>query len=314
MKKSLSLLVLLAVLLSGCASMFKPAVEDNIHVTVSIPPQAWLVQRIAGGLVQVQSLAEPGDDPHTYEPSPQQMAQLAGSDLYLSIGVEFEEAWLPRLANTNRAMKVVDITSGIQWLSMEHEHHDDHEGEEGHADGEAVSQPRETVPGWYSTEHKDPHIWLAPGTLSILASNTAEALINFNPENKAEYQAKLQALQKEIDTTAAELEALFKQSSGRHFLIVHPSLGYLAHEFGLEQIPVETGGLEPGPDSLAQLIAAARDLGVKAIFVQKDVDPKLARSIAEQLGIETLIEVDPLAANVLANIGLIGRQLAEVLR
>ena len=75
-----------------------------------------------------------------------------------------------------------------------------------------------------------------------------------------------------------------------------------------------TGGLEPGPDSLAQLIAAARDLGVKAIFVQKDVDPKLARSIAEQLGIETLIEVDPLAANVLANIGLIGRQLAEVLR
>lgn len=314
MKRNFGILFVFVLLLGGCSNVILPAQTDGVQVSVSIPPQSWLVERIAKDLVSVHSLTAPGDDPHSYEPSPQQMAALTKSDLYLSIGVEFEAAWLPRLKNNNDAMKVVDITTGIPWLKLDHVHgHNDLEAED-QEETNLEDHAAEADNEGHHREEVDPHIWLAPGTLKLLAQNTAKALIDFDLQNKTVYEANLTTLLEDLDLLDAELSAAFASQSKKNFLIIHPALGYLAQEYGLVQIAVETGGQEPGPETLAAIIQTARDLGVETIFVQRGVDPKLAHSIAAQLGSSRMVEVDPLAQDVIANLKKLAPEFAEALR
>ncbi len=74
--------------------------EAPLTIFVSIPPQKYFVQRVGGERVRVEALVRPGQDPHTYEPTPRQMAALAGARAYFRIGVTFENALLPRLAGS----------------------------------------------------------------------------------------------------------------------------------------------------------------------------------------------------------------------
>ncbi len=288
MKRLLGLFFLLAFLV-GCSVVTPAPVKEKLQITVSVAPQAWLVKALMGDLADVQSMVNVGDDPHTYEPKPSQMKALAETDIYFTIGVEYEQAWMPRLSNSNAKMRVVDVTTGVSMLaSQEHS-------------GEANSGQSES----------DPHIWFSPQRMKVVAKNTAEALISYNPVNKSIYDKNLTALLEKIDAVDASVKDALKDINHKQFLIMHPMLAYFAEDYGLEQLPVEIGGQEPSPGELAQLLDLAQKNQIKALYIQRNTSLKMAETVSQALGIEKTIQLEPLAEDWPANMLEIARVLAE---
>lgn len=278
LRSILSLLAATILLLAGCSGSGNSADEQGIQIAVTVPPQAWLVRRIAGDLVKVQTMVGAGSDPHNYEPTPAQMVALADTDIYFTVGIEFEEAWMPKLSNSNRSMKVIPSDTGVQRIVSEHSHADE-DGDE-HAESE------------HAEEGTDPHIWYSPKRMAIMAENIGRELIKFDPQNKAVYEANLEKLLAEINQLESETANKLGSVQRKHFVILHPTLGYLAADYGLVQIAVESEGQEPGPEAMAHLIETAKNNGVKAVFYQKGNSIKIVESIAGQIGASQLTEID----------------------
>jgi len=102
------------------------------RAVVSIVPEQTFAQKIGGDHLDPSVMVKPGDSPHTYEPKPSQMKEIARSDLYLAIGVEFGRVWLPRFKDLNPKLNVVDVTKGIHKLLMIGSHHHGHAHEDAH--------------------------------------------------------------------------------------------------------------------------------------------------------------------------------------
>ncbi len=257
---------------------------------VSVQPQAYFVQKIAGDLVEVQAMVGTGDDPHTYEPTTEQMRSLTNAQLYFSIGVEFEAAWLPRFTAANPNLKIVDSAEGVGRLPAAPSEN-----------GEEAGEP-------------DPHIWLSPSRVKQISANMAAALAELDPDNAPIYEQNLATWLQEIDQVDADIRSTLSGISRNVFLSVHPSWGYFADEYGLQMLAVEQEGQEPGPDDLAKIIEQARAHQVTYVFTQKGVNQKLAQSIADQLGGAQIVELDPLAQNWSENMRYVAAQLAAALK
>lgn len=280
---------LLACYLAGCANTPPTAGGDSIlDVTVSIPPQRHFVERVGGDRVHVNVMVEPGADPHTYEPKPEQMRALSRSVAYFSIGVEFEAAWLDKFAAANPRLRIVDTIANIERMPME-------EGEEGRSGGEL-----------------DPHVWLSPELVKVQSQIIFEALAQLDPEHTGEYRANLDAFIADIDALEADIQETLAGLDSRKFMVFHPAWGYFARDFGLEQIPVEVGGQEPSARELAHLIAEAQEDGIRVIFAQPEFSTQDAEAIAREIGGEVLL-ISPLAPDWLENMRRVAQTFAGVL-
>ncbi len=295
MKKVILVSILMGLLLAGCLQPPISSQSPTIKVVVSILPQQYFVEKIAGDLVVVEAMTKSGEDPHTYEPTASQMRSLATADLYFSIGVEFEEAWLPRFRDANPDLLVVDTSGGIEKIESTEPLFE--EGQDAHAhEGEL-----------------DPHIWFSPNYVKQISQNMAEALTAADPVHTDIYQTNVEKWTEEIEKLDGQIRALLENRSRNAFMVIHPAWGYFAREYGLEMLAVETGGQEPGPEELAQLLDLASEYKVTHLFVQKGVSTKLAESLADQLGIEHIIELDPMAEDWLANMLSVAEHVAEAL-
>lgn len=288
MKRILSL-ILIAAFLMGCSVVTPAPVKDKLQITVSIAPQAWLVKALTGDLAVVQSMVNVGDDPHTYEPKPSQMKTLAQTDIYFTIGVEYERAWMPRLSNSNSMMRVVDTTLGVDLLTS------------GIGLNGSNAQAGES----------DPHIWFSPQRMKVVAKNMAEALVSYNPVNKSTYDKNLAILLEKIDAVDAGVKEALKNVKHKEFLIMHPMLAYFAMDYGLVQLPVEIGGQEPTPGELAQLLELAHKYQIKTLYVQRNTSVKMAETVTKALGISQTFELEPLVEDWPANMLKIASLLAE---
>ncbi len=292
----LMLVVWLTSALVGCASL-SPSAAEGMQVTVSIVPQAYFVERIAGEHVAVNVMVEPGASPSTYEPKPEQLVALSKSAAYFSIGVPFEDVWLERIAEANPKMRMVDTASGIERLSISaHSHHDD-EHEEALAEAEGAP---------------DPHVWLSPALVQVQARNIHAALVALDPAHEANYTANLDAFLTDIEALQADIHATLDGVEQRAFMVFHPSWGYFADEFGLEQIAIEVGGQEPSARELATLIEEAQEEGIRVIFAQPEFSVQAAETIAAEIDGEVLL-VSPLARDWLSNLREVATTFAEAL-
>jgi zinc transport system substrate-binding protein len=266
------LLLLCAVWGSGSAVAGEP-----IPVFVSIPPQKYFVEKIGGSFVQASVMAPPGANPHIYEPRPTQMTALSKTKIYFAIGVTFETVWLPKFAKLNPQMRIVHIDKGIDKMAMVAHHHEEEEVP-GDKDS-AKSASLEESPGTL-----DPHVWVAPPEVRIIARNIQEALAEIDPSNSGIYQSNLETFLKEIDRLDKDLTEVFKGKRGLKFMVYHPAWGYFARAYGLEQVPVEIEGKEPKPEQLKTLITQSKKDGIKVIFVQPQFSTKSAETIAKAIG------------------------------
>ncbi len=245
-----------------------------LTIFVSVLPQQYIVQQIGQTLVSVQTMVPPGASPHTYEPKPAQMAALARAQLYFSVGVQFENAWLPKFAALNPRMKVVASDAGITKIPIS-----------AHADeGKAHFGDERLL---------DPHIWLSPPLIKVMARNICTALVAEQPAQEMFLKRNLEAFDARMDGLDQRIKALLAGRAGTHFIVFHPSWGYFARTYDLVQIPIETEGKEPKPAQLQHLIIEAKQLGIRVIFVQPQFSVRSARLIAETVGAR-VVPADPL--------------------
>jgi zinc transport system substrate-binding protein len=291
------LILLVALVGAGCAPQTEADGGDTLNVTVSIVPQRYFVERIGGEHVAVQVMVEPGSNPTTYEPKPEQLKALSSSAAYVSIGVPFENVWLARIAEANADMHMVDTIARIERMPMRaHDHHE----EAGEAEASTEGAP-------------DPHVWLSPALVKIQAQAIYEALVELDPANEETYSANRDAFIADIDALEADIRATLSDLQHDKFMVFHPAWGYFARDFGLEQIPIEVGGQEPSAQELAALIEHAREEGVRVVFAQPEFSTQDAETIAQEIGGEVLL-ISPLAPDWLANMRKVAQTFADALK
>ncbi|HOE70207.1 MAG TPA: zinc ABC transporter substrate-binding protein [Brevefilum sp.] len=277
-----------------------PVDDGRLQVTVSILPQAYFVERIGGDFVAVNVMVGPGEDPHTYEPKPDQMRALSHSQLFFTIGTEYEDAWMPRLREANPEITFVDSAAGIQRIPLTSPH--DHPDQE--TDPEKTNHSGE--------KGLDPHVWLAPANGKIIASNIFKALQALQPEHADAFQSNYDALLADIMALDEKIEGLLSGNMGNAFVVFHPAWGYFANQYKLEQIPVQVGGQEPSASDLAALISTSRQKNIRAIFIQPTYSTAIAQAIAAEINAEIAI-VDPLAHDWLTNLEGVAEAFAAAL-
>jgi len=255
-----------------------------ISVFVSILPQKYFVERIAGPLADVSVMVGPGDSPETYEPKPRQVAQLTRARAYFAIGVPFERVWMARLRAANPDMAIVDTTAGIRRRSA-----DDSSGSNGTS---------------------DPHVWTNPAFVKLMAAHIRDAFLRLDPQHAADYERNYRQFAADLDALDGEIRTRLSPFAGRAFLVFHAAWGYFADAYGLRQIPIEAEGKEPGPRTLAGIIDEAKALGCKVVFVQPQFSRANADMIARAID-GRVVALDPLAGDYIENMRHVAAAIAE---
>jgi zinc transport system substrate-binding protein len=262
----------------GCAGA-QPG-GDGVRVVVGFYPLQYVVEQIGGDRVTVTNLAQPGAEPHDLELSPQQMAAVADADLvvYLSgFQPELDEA--VELEARDEALEVSTIVPLIEGGAT-HAHDE--------LTGEHAAEPAGDGGG-------DPHFWLDPTRLSTVTTAVSERLAAVDPAGAAAYATAATSLAgrlSDLDRTYAHRLAACQR---REIVVSHAAFGYLAERYDLEQIGI-TGlspDVEPTPQRLAEVTAAARHHGATTIFFETLVSPRVAEAIAAEVGAATAV-LDPL--------------------
>jgi len=264
------------------------AAETPLRIGVSIAPQAWLVERLAGQPVEVEVMVRPGQSPATVDPTPRQMAALARVAAYIRIGVPFERGFIKRLRHNRPQLPIIDQRQGVVLLTR---------------DGRALK------PG-ADPNAADPHIWLDPGRLKRQADTVARALRDLAPQRAAAIEDRRRRLAAELDRLDGRIGRLLEPMRGQPLFVFHPAYGYFAAAYGLVQVAVQTGGKEPSARQLARLIERARRAKARVIFVQPQYSRKSAELVAEAIG-AAVVELDPLAPNVLNNLQRVAERVAQ---
>ena len=258
------------------------AAETEVKVFVSVLPQQWFVERIGGERVSVDVMVQPGRSPSTYDPSPNQVAALAGADLFFTIGVPFENAFLPKIKGALKGLKIIDVSAGVEKRMLSDHNHD--EAEEGDDDEDHEEHTEGAL---------DPHIWLSPVLAVTQAQNIYNALVEFDPEGMTVYAKGLAEVTAELELLDAKISAELAPFAGNTLFIFHPTLGYFADRYNLKQVAIEAGGKEPSAAELGEIISHAKEEGVKIIFVQPEFSEESAAVIAEAID-GNVVKLNPL--------------------
>lgn len=257
-------------------------------ISVSIEPLRFITEQIVGNDFQIQVLVPPGSSPETYEPTSAQMLQTARSKVFIDIGLLDFEANLEQAIRKNMPQVALIKSSDRVPLLAGHCGHTHLDDEQAHG--------------------IDPHIWLSPTRLKIIAENIYNGLSTIYPDS-IQYKTNFDALCRKIDSLDSTLNRLLT-SQEKGFLIYHPALTYLAADYGQNQISVEVEGKEPSAAYLSRLIDTAKTLKITKILYQKQFDKSTIEAIAAELHL-TPVVIDPLEENVLENIEFLARLIAD---
>ncbi|AJD00946.1 zinc ABC transporter, periplasmic solute binding protein [Campylobacter lari] len=241
-------------------------------VSVSIAPQAYFIKQIAKETLDVNIVIPPNANEHTFEFKPSGILKLEKSDIYFTANLEFEKIWILKLKDNLKNTKIISTQNGIDFIPLQEHAH------EGHHHGD------------------DPHTWLDPLLAKTHAKNIALALIEQYPQNKAFYEQNLESFLKELDELNLQIQALFKHTKNKYFLVYHPSWGYFAKRYHLSQIPIEIEGKEPKPKDLAKLTKLIQKEQIKAIFIPKEANNNTIKAMASNYNLK-IIELDHLPSD-----------------
>lgn len=222
---------------SGGSETAKPV------ITVSIEPQRWLLERIVGNRMEVNTLLANGGNPESYEPAFSHLAELERSACYMQVGhLGFEQAVLDKIKINNPDLPVVDTSEDIVLIVDDHAH----------------------------SRGVDPHVWSSPRNARVMAENMLEAVVEFDAENAAYYRDNFNRLVATIDSIDGVCGALLDSVQGSAFMVMHPSLSYFARDYGLRQFAVGAEGKEHSVHDTRVLLDEAADNKVSVFLVDKD--------------------------------------------
>ncbi len=274
MKNKISLIHYIGLLLLIIFTACSPVEKEQKIISVTIQPQKYFAEKIAGDRFEINCIVPPGSNPETYDPSPSLLVHLEKSIAYFKIGhIGFELAWMNKLEQNNPAMKIYDTSEGIEPLAGTHDHSDD------------INHRHLDV---------DPHTWSSPKCAQVIARNMYEALVNIDPDGKHIYSKNYEELLAEIIQVDSIMTQRLAPVAGSMFAIYHPALSYLARDYGLHQLSLEQNSKEASAASLKQAVDIARKNKVNVIFIQQEFDAKQAETFARETGAK-VISINPLS-------------------
>lgn len=270
---------------SNVSGKESPSQQSKLKVVTSFYPLYEFSRQVAGDKAEVVNLIPSGVEPHDWEPTAQDMKliQEAGVFVYNGAGLE---SWADKVLssfNKNKAA-VVEASKNMELLEGLELDEDDHDHEHGKEADAKQSGGQEQAPA-------DPHVWLDPVLAQKEVLSIQAALEQADPANKEAYKknadayiAKLQELDKSFKDGLASVKR-------KEFVTQHAAFGYMAKRYGLTQIPI--AGLspeqEPTPSKMGDIIKFAKEKQVKTIFFETLVNPKVAETVAKELGAKTAV-------------------------
>jgi len=235
-----------------------------------------VVRQVGGDLIDLTVLLPVGADPHSFDPSPKDIAQVADADIVFANGAGLEVFLAPLLENAGGDAAEIAVSEGITLLEASMEH--DHEGEE---DSEEDAHHHSA----------DPHTWTDPNNVIVWVDNIEAALVRLDAAHADVYKANADAYRSELqalDNWVREQVAQLSQDS-RKLVTDHTAFTYFVTRYGFEQVgavvPGYSTSAQPSAQDMASLEDHIREYGVKAVFVGNTVNPDLAERVAEDTGV-----------------------------
>jgi len=276
-------------------------------VVVSMHPHYDLIRQIAGDAVEVTRILPIGASPHTFDPTPRDVARVAEADLVVLNG-GLDEWLLDLVEASGTDAPVLELLTALPFEPVTGEAHD-HEGEgeeggEAHAEGEHEEHEGETHEGEeHAGEHDEgahdhsgvnPHIWLDPVLMAEAVPLFVDALAQVDPENAETYRTNGEALVADLEALHEELTQMLAPVQGAPFVPFHDAWPYFTRRYGLDQVTViePAPGREPSPAYIAEALDAIRESGAKAVFNDVQLPARPAEIVAEQAGVP-LYTLDP---------------------
>jgi zinc transport system substrate-binding protein len=243
-------------------------------VVAAFYPLEWMARGIGGDHIEVGGLTSPGVEPHDLELTPGQVRQLSEAELVIYLGEGFQPAVEEVMADLGEG-RGLDLLAKQELLTGQDEHAEDE-----HAEDEAPL---------------DPHVWLDPVRMADMASTVADHLSDLAPEHREDFKANARALRRALMALHNDYQEALADCARDELVVSHEAFGYLVERYGLEQVGIS--GLdpesEPSPGRLAEVAELARERGVTTIFFERFVQPDVAQTLADEIGIETAV-LDPL--------------------
>ena len=252
--------------------------DDKLKVVATTTIVGDVASQIGGELIDLSVLLPVGTDPHSFDPTPQDIAKVVEADLVFANGAGLEEFLDSLIEGAGAKDKVIHVSEGIDFLIFEGEHEHEHEGEE--HEGEE-----------HHHEGIDPHTWTNPNNVLIWVHNIEQALSEADLNNADIYTANAGKYASELESLDAWMRRLTAQvpEENRKLVTDHALFIYFADEYGFEQVGALIPGYstlaEPTAKELADIEDAIHDLGVKAVFVGNTVNPALAERVTEDTGV-----------------------------
>ena len=241
-----------------------PRQDHKLKVTASFYPMYYFAQQIGSDKADVTNVTPAGAEPHDYEPSPQDMAIISDSRLLILNGLGLEP-WGNKIQQNIDSKQTLIVTAG-DGISAQHVNED----------GQIIV---------------DPHIWLSPILAEQMVDKILQGFIKVDPSNSQFYSTNAAALKSKLADLDNEYKNGLQACANTNIVTSHAAFGYLATAYHLNQMPI-TGlspDSEPSPQQLADIAKFAKDNNVKYIFFESLVSPKLAQTIATEIGAQTMV-------------------------
>ncbi len=281
--------------------MFSFLNASTQELTVNILPQKYFVEKIVKDKFTINVMVKPGASPHNFEPKPSQMRSLVASKVYFLIGDATEKNWIEKFKQNAKNTLFVDTTIGVEKIEMaKHEHEEvaQHDHKKDEKDEE------------HDHSGLDPHIWLDPVLVKIQAKNIYEAMIKIDSANSDFYKTNYEEFIKELETLDSNIKTILAPHKDKAFMVFHPSWGYFAKRYDLEQISIEIEGKEPKPNELVELIEESKKHDIKIVFVSPQFSQKSAQAISKNIG-ANVVAIDPLSDNWNENLQKVANEIAN---
>ncbi|SFF48084.1 zinc transport system substrate-binding protein [Paenibacillus algorifonticola] len=296
---------------SGSAASSEPSVSPaageteakKLQVVTTFYPMYEFSKQVGGEYADVTALIPAGTEPHDWEPSAKDMAVLKEADVFVYNGIV--EGWAEQALDSaaNEKRIVVEASSSIELAEGgedEHAHgeeaHSDADAEHDHAaeHEEAEHEEAEHEEAGHEHDHEhslDPHVWLSPKLAQAEVAAIQEAFAKADPAHADSYKANADAYIAKLKELDDAYKAGLAGMKRTEFVTQHAAFGYLAREYGLTQVPISglSPDQEPSPEQMAEIVKLAKEQQIKTIFFETLVDPKIASTIASEIGAKTAV-------------------------
>jgi len=251
---------------------------NKVQVSASFYPLYYFSSEIGKNRATVTNITPAGVEPHDYDPTARDIAQIQESRLLIVNGAGFEP-WLDKIQSDLQNVFIVNSTEGISLLEGVEEEHEGEEEEEEHAEEST----------------NDPHTWLSPVLAKSQVDKILQGFIKVDPANRGEYESNANNLKQRLDVLDSKFKKGLNACTQKSFVTSHSAFSYLAKEYNLTQMPISgvSPDAEPSASELAEVTEFVRSNNVKYIFFETLVSPKLSETIANEVGAKTLV-LDPL--------------------